>query len=99
MFASQAMAGWMQPAVPRQKPHSHLRVVGSHEAPPIAAQPVGHGPLVSKHPVAPPLVHSQHTGGATQSHLLGPTSWHCDPAGAVGGQGPTQGFVVEAGSK
>jgi len=48
---------------------------------------VGHWPLVLKHGV--PGAHSQHTGGVTQSHFP-LISWHCDPAGAVGGQGPLQ---------
>ena len=49
---------------------------------------VGHWPLVLKHGV--PGAHSQHTGGATQSHFPEGSFVHCDPAGAVGGQGPLQ---------
>ena len=57
----------------------------------VAVQAAGHCPLVLKHG-APG--HSQHTGGRTQSHFPGPVSWHCAPAGALGGHVPTHPTTV-----
>ncbi|TMB47981.1 MAG: hypothetical protein E6J60_15135 [Deltaproteobacteria bacterium] len=48
---------------------------------------VPHWPLVLKHGSPG---HSQHTGRPTQSHFPEESFVHCDPAGAVGGQGPLQ---------
>jgi len=49
----------------------------------------GQGLLVLKQRGPEVPVHWQQTGGVTQPHFPF-TSWHCDPAGAVGGQGPLQ---------
>src|SRR3989442_1562779 len=84
------MAGTMQPAELRQLPQSHPRVVGLHCASATAAQPVGQTPLVLKQPIPAVPVHAQHTGGGLQSQWFGAVSWHCDPGGNVGGQGPVQ---------
>jgi hypothetical protein len=67
--------GWFAPqgmevhtAASWQKPHSQWPVAALQAASATPVQPCGHCPLKSKHP-APG--HSQHTGGATQSHLSG----------------------------
>ncbi len=60
-------------------------------------QGAGHGLLVSKQTGPADPVHWQHTGGRTQSHFPGPVSWHCEPGGEPGGQGPLHAFA--AGSK
>ncbi len=50
-FAEHGMGGAIHVPWLAQKPHPHLPVVGSQSASGTAAQPVGHGRLVSKHPM------------------------------------------------
>jgi hypothetical protein len=59
----------------------------------------GQGLLLSKHCGPEAVVHSQHTGGGTQSHFPGLVWRHWDPAGAFGGHGPTHPFTVGDESK
>ena len=82
-----------------QNPHVHWRVTGSQSAFGTVMQLDGQGWLLSKHdgPAAP--LHWQHTGGGMQSHFPAPVCRHWDPAGALGGQGPTQPFTAGLESK
>jgi len=74
----------------RQSPHTQWAVAGLQLAFGTVTQSVGHWPLVSVQYAPVAGLHSQHTGGATQSHFPEGSFVHCDPAGAVGGQGPLQ---------
>jgi hypothetical protein len=85
--AEHGIAGTRHPPLPRQNPQAQWPVAALQSPSGTAEQPAGHCAVVSKHPAPGQL---QQSGGGMQSHLSGAVRWHCDPGGAVAGQGPLQ---------